>query len=62
MLKGPTRKLEGDTFSGTTVIGQRVLVLTMVVVRHWYMLSRVVDASYTEVFKTRLDRALGKVF
>jgi len=34
----------------------------MVVVRHWYMLSRVVDASYTELFKTRLDRALGKVF
>ncbi|GAB0197880.1 hypothetical protein GRJ2_002253400 [Grus japonensis] len=71
-LKGPTGKLERDCLSGSVVMGQGVMgrltldvrkkFFTVRVVRHWRRLPReVVDAPSLEVFKARLDEALGNV-
>ncbi|GAB0197879.1 mitochondrial enolase superfamily member 1 [Grus japonensis] len=71
-LKGPTGKLERDCLSGSVVMGQGVMgrlrldvrkkFFTVRVVRHWHRLPReVVDAPSLEVFKARLDEALGNV-
>ncbi|GAB0202820.1 hypothetical protein GRJ2_002747600 [Grus japonensis] len=72
-LKGPTGKLERDCLQGHGVTGQGVMGLNLRldvrkkffpvrVVRPWHRLPReAVDAPSLEVFKTRLDGALGNV-
>ncbi|GAB0205707.1 hypothetical protein GRJ2_003036300 [Grus japonensis] len=74
-LKGPTRNLERDCLQGHGVIGVALKLkedrfrldvmkkfFTVKVVRHWHRLPReVVDAPSLEVFKARLDEALGNL-